>query len=236
VKLIKIKDFIHEAMTPSPRNLSERREDGMRHTAWVFDFDGTIADTLEIAREVYNDLTRDGKYQALDKSEIDSLRDYTVTQFLKYVGIPKIKVPVLLSKGKKEFRKRTDEIPLIQGMKEVLPELRKRTEVLGILTSNNKENVERVLENHGLNHLFDFISTAPKLEGKARHIRAIAKTYSLSKERILYVGDEVRDVKASRKAGVAVCAVTWGFNSEKVLAKAKPSHLVKECHQLLDLT
>jgi hypothetical protein len=35
----------------------------------------------------------------------------------------------------------------------------------------------------------------------------------------LYVGDEVRDIQAAHKAGVAVAAVTWGFNSRDLLAR-----------------
>jgi len=222
-------------MTPEPKELVERSDDGMRHNAWIFDFDGTIADTLEIAREVYNELAEEHKLKHLSKDEVEGLRDYGVNQFLKYLEIPKIKLPVLLTQGKKKFRQRTDSIPLIEGMKEVLPELRKKTKVFGILTSNTDENVKRVLKMHGLADLFDFVSTAPKLEGKAKHIKAISKLYSLTKDRILYIGDEVRDVKASRKAGVAVCAATWGFNSEKALLKAKPSHTVDHPSQLLEL-
>ncbi len=222
-------------MTPEPKGIAQRGEDGMRHNTWVFDFDGTIADTLEIAREVYNHLAKEHNLQRLEKEEIIHLRDYNVSQFLKYLKIPKIKLPMLLSRGKKEFKKRIKDITLIEGMEEVIPKLREKVQHLGILTSNNKENVEQVLALYGLDKYFDFISTAPKLEGKARHIRAISKTYSLDKSRILYIGDEVRDVKASRKAGVAVCAVTWGFNSEKVLEKAKPSLIAHTPADLLEI-
>ena len=42
---------------------------------------------------------------------------------------------------------------------------------------------------------------------------------------MLYIGDELRDVKASQKAGVPIAAVTWGFNSRQSLAAAKPDYL-----------
>ena len=47
----------------------------------------------------------------------------------------------------------------------------------------------------------------------------------LKSQEILYVGDELRDVKASQKAGIPVAAVTWGFNSRESLAASKPTYL-----------
>ena len=44
-------------------------------------------------------------------------------------------------------------------------------------------------------------TTTSKLTGKAKHLRAIRKTFSLTSHEMLYVGDEIRDVKASKKAG-----------------------------------
>ena len=41
----------------------------------------------------------------------------------------------------------------------------------------------------------------------------------------LIVGDELRDVKASQKAGIPIAAVTWGFNSRASLAASEPDYL-----------
>ena len=50
---------------------------------------------------------------------------------------------------------------------------------------------------------------------------------------LFYVGDEVRDVKACRKAGVPVVGVTWGFNSRDALEKSGPSLVVDHPSELL---
>ena len=41
----------------------------------------------------------------------------------------------------------------------------------------------------------------------------------------MYIGDELRDVKASQKAGIPIAAVTWGFNSRESLAASEPDFL-----------
>jgi hypothetical protein len=42
---------------------------------------------------------------------------------------------------------------------------------------------------------------------------------------VLYVGDEVRDMEAARKASVDIAAVGWGFHSLAILADERPKFL-----------
>ncbi|RYD47438.1 MAG: carotenoid oxygenase, partial [Verrucomicrobiaceae bacterium] len=82
---------------------------------------------------------------------------------------------------------------------------------------------------------FDFISSTSRLTGKSAHLRAIRKTFSLHAEEMLYVGDEIRDIKASKKAGIDMAAVTWGFNSSESLTAESPAHLINSPAELLKL-
>ncbi|NJM38353.1 MAG: HAD hydrolase-like protein, partial [Akkermansiaceae bacterium] len=82
---------------------------------------------------------------------------------------------------------------------------------------------------------FDFISSTSKLTGKAKHLKAIRKTFSLRPEELLYIGDELRDVKASQKAGIPVAAVTWGFNSRESLAASEPNYIFDSPADFLQL-
>ena len=88
---------------------------------------------------------------------------------------------------------------------------------------------------HGLREQFDFISSTSKLTGKSKHLKAIRKTFSLKSEELLYVGDELRDVKASQKANIPIAAVTWGFNSREALAASKPDYLFDTPAEFLSL-
>jgi phosphoglycolate phosphatase-like HAD superfamily hydrolase len=114
---------------------------------------------------------------------------------------------------------------MIAGMSEVLVEMRRHVQRFGILTSNATPNVDLFLRAHGLRDQFDFISSTSKLTGKAKHLKAIRKTFSLRTGELLYIGDELRDVKASQKAGIPIAAVTWGFNSREALAAQSPDYL-----------
>jgi phosphoglycolate phosphatase len=197
----------------------------MIHRTLVFDFDGTIADTLGETRRIFNLIAPDYGIRQVAEEELDSLRHLSLKDLLNHLDIPKRRVPALISRGTGMMRGNITQLQLIAGMADALVELRRHADSLGILTSNATANVDLFLETHGLRDQFDFISSTSKLTGKAKHLKAIRKTFSLRPEEMLYIGDELRDVKASQKAGIPIAAVTWGFNSRESLAASKPDYL-----------
>lgn len=207
----------------------------MIHHTLVFDFDGTIADTLGETRLIFNQIAPDYGIRQVEEHELDHLRHLNLKQLLSHLRIPKRRVPALISRGTGMMRGNITRLQMIDGMAEVIVELRRHVRSLGILTSNATANVDLFLNTHGLRENFDFISSTSKLTGKAKHLRAIRKTFSLESEELLYIGDELRDVKASQKAGIPIAAVSWGFNSRQSLAAAKPDYLFDRPSDFLSL-
>jgi len=197
----------------------------MIYRSLVFDFDGTIADTLGETLRIYNQLAPEHGLRKVDESEVEELRHMSLIELLEHVQIPKRKVPSLISKGTKIMRSNITELPLIKGMREMIQELRPRADNFGILTSNSSDNVDLFLKTHGLRDEFDFISSTSRLTGKSKHLKAICTTFSLDPSQVLYIGDELRDIRASQKANIAIAAVTWGFNSRQSLEAANPNYL-----------
>lgn len=205
---------------------------GMKYRALVFDFDGTIADTLGETRKIFNAIAPDYGIRTVDEHEVPKLRHLSLKEILKELNIPKRRVLPLITRGTRMMKKNIDRLQLIPGMKEALLELRNHSDNLGILTSNTAVNVEIFLKNHELWDLFDFVSSTSKLTGKSTHLKAIRKTFSLNHDEMLYVGDELRDVKAAQKASIPHAAVSWGFNSRESLLEAEPTYLFDQPEQL----
>lgn len=207
----------------------------MKYNSLIFDFDGTIVDTLGEAVEIYNILAEDYGYKSVAPEDVPTMQNYETKTLIKELGISKLKIPFLLARGRRILKERIDEITPIDGMIQVLKELGNEATHFGILTSNSTENVEAFLERIGIRDLFTFISSTSKLSGKAKHINSICRTFSIEKSDVLYIGDEIRDVKASRKAGVSVAAVTWGFNTRQSLVKQNPTYLIESPEELLEI-
>jgi phosphoglycolate phosphatase len=76
----------------------------------------------------------------------------------------------------------------------------------------------------------------PRLFGKGKALRRIVRAERLDSSEVLYVGDEVRDIEAARKARVASAAVTWGLNTEAILRAGGPDLVAADpliLHQLI---
>ena len=192
----------------------------------IFDFDGTIADTMEEGRRIFNVIAPDYGIRQIDREEMEGFRSLSINQFIDAMKIPKTRIPLFIARGTLMMRRSIGGLPLIAGVGEILPQLRAKVDRFGILTSNAVDNVELFLDSHGIRGLFDFVSSTSKLTGKSRYLNGTRKQYKLKAQEMLYVGDEVRDLKAAKKAGIPCAGVTWGFNTREALAAENPNHLL----------
>lgn len=195
---------------------------------WVFDFDGTLADSREAAFRIFNRLAPEFGASPLKLEAIPSLRHLSVRELLKELGIRRWQLPALIRRGKELLREEIHQLRPCAGVFEQLEALRPEAERFGILTSNSVQNVELFLRNHGKHHYFEFIISCSRLSGKARQLKAIARRFEVRPGNLVYVGDEVRDVRAARKAGVVMVAVGWGFSSRQALRESQPHALVDD--------
>ncbi|MBN2302204.1 MAG: HAD hydrolase-like protein [Lentisphaerae bacterium] len=198
----------------------------------IFDFDGTIADTHHYIVGISNRLAREFKYDEIDWNMVDSLRDKTAKEIIQYLKVPLLKIPAILSRGKKEFNKGITEVKPIDGLSDVLRSLRSRGVVMGILSSNTAENIRKFLQNHAL-EVFAFIHSTSKVWSKNISLERLISGRNLDRNSIHYIGDEARDITAARRSGVKSVAVSWGYNSARILRSHNPDFMVNLPGELL---
>ena len=131
----------------------------MIYRTLVFDFDGTIADTLGESRRIFNQIAPDYGIRQVEEDELAHLRHLSLKQLLDHLDIPKRRVPAIITRGTGLMRGNITRLQMIAGMTEVIVELRKHVHSFGILTSNATANVDLFLRTHGLREQFDFISS-----------------------------------------------------------------------------
>ncbi|BAZ44156.1 putative iron-sulfur cluster binding protein [Chondrocystis sp. NIES-4102] len=200
----------------------------------LFDFDGTIADTYQALANITNQLSGEFGYKALEPEELLLLKNLSSREIVKRSEISLFKLPFLVRRVRAELSKEIAELITIPGIAQVLIELKNRGYILGIVTSNVKENVEVFLAKHQLNNLFTFIYSSTAIFGKHRVINRVIKDNHLNKSDVIYVGDETRDIRSARKSEVGIIGVTWGFNSATILQLHQPDYLIDQPHELLE--
>lgn len=193
-------------------------------SAIIFDFDGTLADSFPIAKELYFQWFN----RHLTDEEVDKLRNLPSLEAIKALRVPIYKLPGLVIRGRREFTKRMPEIQLFSGLKEVLHELSAGGHQLYLLSSNSSQNVRLFLKGHDIDQLFTDVLANIGLLGKSTAFRTIIRKHRLNKQDCISIADETRDVDAAKKVGITSLAVTWGYNGEKILRTAQPTAIIHQ--------
>lgn len=197
-------------------------------TTLLFDFDGTLADSLSAIVEITNQLAPEFGYRTTPYEEVEALKGLTARQLIRYSGIPLLKIPALLRRLRIELRQHSDRIPACLGIPETIRELHHQQHSLAIVTSNTPEVVWAFLAAHAIDHCFVSVDGGGTLFRKGKLINRCLERHRFAANQTLYVGDEVRDIEAARFASIRPVSVTWGFNSRESLAAAAPDWLIDD--------
>lgn len=200
----------------------------------IFDFDGTIGDTYQLVVKIANSLSDEFGYRPLDQKTQNILKNLSSKEIIQQLGISLFKLPFLAKRIQLEISKYIEEIETIEGIYEILIALREQNYQLGIVTSNVQGNVESFLKAKNLTDLFDFVYADTTIFGKHRVINRAIKNYQLSKNQVIYIGDETRDIRSARKSGVGIISVSWGFHSAALLTQYQPDFLATAPSEILE--
>ncbi len=187
----------------------------------IFDFDGTLVDVSSVIVKVFNTLAPEYEYAPMTPEELPTLRNLTIHQLLRSrMNIAPwqwFRVWRFTRRARTEYEKHRTHISLFPHIPTLFETLTARGYRIGIVSSNTRPTIHRLLATFGLN--VDFVETS-SLFGKAKALKRVLTHYNLSPEQVLYLGDEIRDIEACRAAGIDILAVTWGLNSKESLAAA----------------
>jgi len=200
----------------------------------IFDFDGTLADTLKFAIMISNRLSDRFNYKKITDDKLDDYRGMSAQELIKKSGIKYYKIPFVATQFKIEFKKVIDQLQAFPEIPTMLEELSKSFKI-GILTSNAAENVNLFLKSNKLSDYITFVNSQSRLYGKHISLRKIMSKYNLQKDNIVYVGDETRDIEATKKIGIKSISVTWGFNTKKILKLFSPDFMVDSPKEIIEL-
>lgn len=201
----------------------------------LFDFDGTVADTIPLIVESFRQMAVLGGLPEVSEAEARS-----------WIGRPLL--PVLQERypGRGEeltalYRawnvEHHDElIRPVDGMSDLLAELDRAGLRLGIVSSKRTPMVQQGLRVLGL---ADHIDVLAGMDDTTEHkpspapLLFAADRLGAAPTDCVYVGDADVDVLAAKAAGMASVAVTWGAGEESVLRATEPDAVVHDTPALL---
>jgi len=111
----------------------------------VFDFDGTLADTLDLVFNIFNGFAHEYQFKPVTWEDKENIRSKKPQELLKIYGISYLRLFTLILRIRKELAHHIRDTKLVEEMRDSLVALRNAGYRMGILTSNSKENVSRFL-------------------------------------------------------------------------------------------
>lgn len=201
----------------------------------LFDFDGTLAETMMLIHDVFNRLSGVYGYKHMPEEDIEELRHLSMREFIEHYGIPLWKIPLIAIHARRMMHDEMDQIQPPAGLVDSLTKIHESGRYLmDILTSNRRKNVFRFLAQHQINW-FDEVESTHAILSKKKRVEKYIRYKGLNPDKLYYIGDTTVDVESARHAGAKTVAVTWGLNTREALEKVKPDHLVDHPSELLDI-
>jgi phosphoglycolate phosphatase len=200
-------------------------------TLFLFDFDGVLADSLDIyAEAVARSLERIGTPIVKNKEDYLALFDGNFYESLAARGVDL----AAYHESVREILDRidTDSMKPFDGLSPVLAALQK-DHLLAVISSNGYRTIRTMLDRFGFASYFREILGADFRLSKKEKIAYAREKYGIPGERTFYIGDTAGDIREARAAGVRSVAVTWGWHSRERLVAAGPDFLVDTPEELL---
>ena len=202
----------------------------------LFDFDGTVFDTVE-------GITKSVRY-ALNKvgidAELESLRCFAgpplVDKFMEVYGFDR----AAAEQATLDFRERYNPIGLNEccvfpGIKELLEKLHAAGKTVGLATSKPQELAEELLRRESMTGLFPVIcGSRPDGNNSAKWqvVEHAMELCGAAKENTILVGDTKYDVAGAHRVGIACVGVRYGYAAEGELEAAGADAIVEDIPEL----
>jgi len=189
----------------------------------IFDFDGTLADTMPFFLSVFNELAERFAFRTVTPEEIPALRHLAARDVMRHVELPLWKFPVVTRAFLARMKAQRSGIELFPGIADVLAQLAASDTVLAIVSSNNRENIVHVLGPRNA-ALISQYECGASIFGKAGRLKRVLQRAGVTAADAIYVGDQSTDHEAATAAGIPFGAVAWGYADMAALQKLAPSY------------
>ena len=211
--------------------------------AYIFDLDGTLANTL-------NSISYFGN-RALEQYGLPPVE---TAQYRYMVGNGAIKLVhrMLAASGNDSEENFRNVFPLYNdsydadfmylpeaypGVPETLAKLREQGLKLAVLSNKPHSTTLKVVHNLYGEGLFDAIygqREGVPLKPDPASLRAVMAELGVTPEECVYVGDTATDMQTGKGAAAFTIGVLWGFRDEEELRDNHADAIIKEPMQLLD--
>jgi phosphoglycolate phosphatase-like HAD superfamily hydrolase len=195
-------------------------------TSLIFDFDGVIGLSRELAWEAGRDILRVFGRDTAITSMREHRRVFGREAQEGIVGPDKAEV--LREMHRLAMREKATRIPVYGNLLNLLPDLKCP---VGIITAGYAQTASRCLGDQ----VCSFSFVRGREDGGKTRLLGACRVGDFSSP--LYVCDTVRDIRRCHDVGLPVCATAWdhAYDEFDDLAAEQPDWVVRDLHELINL-
>jgi pyrophosphatase PpaX len=179
----------------------------------IFDFDGTLADTIPMVIAAFNHALRHAGLREHTDEEIFAMfgpDEVGILQNLIGEGWEDI-YAIYLAAYEREHTGTTDVFPGIQPVLDLLVE---RGVQLAIVTGKGADAAAISVPRLGLDRYFTIVEAgSAKGPAKPAAIRGILDRWQLPPDAVAYVGDAAQDMRDARETGLVALGAAWAAST-----------------------
>lgn len=193
-----------------------------RYRLAIFDFDGTLADSLPWFRTIFQDLIAKFDLAPVSAEELEGLRGRSGREIIARLNMPMWKLPAISRDMRRRKLAAASQISLFDGVPQLLADLQSLDIQTAIVSSDSEASVRQVLGPSAA--LIGRFDCGASLFGKHHKFRRVARALKVIPSEVICIGDELRDIDAARAAGMDSGAVAWGYALPAALQAERPTH------------
>jgi phosphoglycolate phosphatase len=199
----------------------------------IFDFDGTLADSVPWLVEALNHAARQFGFRQIADDEVTRLRGQGNREIIRHLGVPMWKLPLIAASMRRMAAENAGSLSLFPGIETELRRLHAAGIGLAVVSSNTEATIRRVL-GADLAALIGSYECGAGIFGKAVKFRKVLRRTRIPATATIAIGDEVRDIEAARAIGIDAGAVTWGYATPDLLRRHTPDILFASVGEVAD--
>lgn len=208
----------------------------------VFDFDGTLGDTLELILKCNHETRRRMGAPVIPDSTIIGTIGIPLWDGIKVMnpGIDEADIPAWMKMYREVFDGLKHQIVpvLFPGVKETLAGLHRQGIILTVASSRGKVSLNDFLMAMGIAPYFDYVLGAEDVVNAKPHPEPVLKTlerFGVIGPECLVVGDMPVDIQMGLGAGAVTCGVTFGNSSREALEAAGAHYVIDSFDKILSI-
>lgn len=191
----------------------------MSFQLYIFDFDGTLADSAPWMAKALNQAAARFGFRQVSDAEIETLRGKDNRAVIRELGVPMWRLPQIAAYVRRLAKEAPP--PLFPGVEAMLRRLHGAGRKIAIVSSNAEVTIRRALGPACADLIHPYACDA-SMFGKAAKFKKVLKRSGVAAAEAIALGDETRDIEAARKAGIACGAVAWGVATPALLRARAP--------------